>query len=65
MRDLLKRGISVLAMIGLVAGVAACRENEGDRPLTKQKGVYEGQEDEKLDADQLESLRTRASGQKF
>lgn len=52
-------------MISLAIGITACREDERGRPLTKQKGVYEGPPDEKLAEDRLEDLRLRAAGQKF
>ena len=65
MKDRLGRAFLVLAMIGLAIGITACRENERGRPMTKQKGVYEGPVDEKLAEDRLEDLRLRASGQKF
>lgn len=65
MTDLLRRGVSFLVMASLAIMMTACRENEQGRPMTKQKGVYEGPADEKLDEAQLENLRTRASGQKF
>lgn len=65
MKDLLGRAFLVLAIVGLATGITACREDEQGRPMTKQKGVYEGPADEKLAEDRLEGLRLRASGQKF
>ncbi len=65
MKDLLGRVVLALAMFGLAIGISACREEERGRPMTKQKGVYEGPADEKLTEDRLEDLRQRASGQKF
>ena len=65
MRDRWGRAFLVLTMISLGTGITACRKDEQDRPMTKQKGVYEGPVDEKLAEDRLEDLRLRASGQKF
>ena len=59
-------GRLVLA-IGLVAtlSVGACREEEQDRILFQQKGVYQGQADTPLTEDQLRELRFRANQQNF
>jgi hypothetical protein len=65
MKDRLGRALLILTMISLATGVTACRKDEQGRPMTKQKGVYEGPADEKLAEDQLEDLRLRATGQKF
>lgn len=65
MKDRLGRVFLTLVMIGLATGIVACREDEQGRPMTKQKGVYEGPVDEKLAIERLEDLRQRASGQKF
>ena len=65
MKTFIGRALPWLAIIGLAAGISACREDEQGRPLVKQKGVYEGQTDEKLDAERLDDLRSRASGQRF
>ncbi len=65
MRDLFRRIILILAAAGLTLSASGCREDERGRPLTKQKGVYEGKADEKLDDQQRSDLRLRAAGQKF
>ncbi len=65
MKDLLGRAALALAIVGLAIGLSACREEERGRPMTKQKGVYEGPVDEKLAEERLEELRQRAAGQKF
>ncbi len=59
-------GRLVLA-IGLVTtlAVGACREEEQDRILIQQKGVYQGQADTPLTEDQVRELRFRASQQNF
>ena len=59
------RALLLVIMVGFATGLSACREDEQGRPMTKQKGVYEGQADEKLAEDRLLDLRSRASGQKF
>ena len=64
-KDLWGRVLSLVAIASLAIVMTACREDEQNRPMTKQKGVYEGPVDEKLDETDLEDLRTRASGQKF
>ncbi len=59
-------GRLVLA-IGLIAAlsVGACREEEQDRILIQQKGVYQGQADTPLTEEQLRELRFRANQQNF
>ena len=61
-----RRGRLVLALATLSAlAVGACREEEQDRILIQQKGVYQGQADEPLTEEQLRELRFRASQQNF
>ena len=59
-------GRMILAL-GLVSSLAlgACREEEQDRILIQQKGVYQGQSDTPLTEEQLRELRFRANQQKF
>ena len=59
-------GRLVLAL-GLIAAlsVGACREEEQNRILIQQKGVYQGQADTPLTEQQLRELRFRANQQKF
>jgi hypothetical protein len=52
-----------IAGIGLVA--QGCREEEQNRPLTYDKGTYQGQPDPALSDQQVETLRQRAAAQKF
>jgi hypothetical protein len=42
-----------------------CREEEQNRPLTYDKGSYQGQPDQTLTDEQVETLRQRSAGQKF
>lgn len=65
MMDGLTRTLILIAVISCGFGLSACRDDEQGRPLTKQKGIYEGPADEKLDPERLEDLRSRAAGQKF
>ena len=59
-------GRMALALAALsVLALGACREEEQDRILMQQKGVYQGQADEPLTEEQLRELRFRASHQKF
>jgi hypothetical protein len=65
MKDLWGRALVILAMIVLAIGVTACREHEQGRPMVKEKGVYQGPEDQELGQQRLDDLRMRAAGQKF
>ena len=59
-------GRMVLALgLMLSLAVGACREEEQDRILIQQKGVYQGQADSPLSEEQLRELRFRASQQNF
>ncbi len=49
----------------LSLAVGACREEEQDRILIQQKGVYQGQADSPLSEEQLRELRFRTSQQNF
>jgi hypothetical protein len=54
-----------LAIAGIVLVAQGCREEERNRPLTYDKGTYQGQPDPALSGEQVEMLRQRAAGQKF
>ena len=54
-----------LAIAGIALVAQGCREEEQDRPLTYDKGTYQGQPDPALTDQQVEALRQRAAGQKF
>jgi hypothetical protein len=56
-----RRLVVVLALASLVTTLQACEDEQG-RPLVYEKGTYQGQADEKLDPDQIEALRQRATG---
>ena len=50
--------------LGLLV-VQGCREEEQDRVLLHEKGVYQGERDDGLSADQLDDLRERARIQSY
>jgi len=50
--------VALAAAAGLLAG---CNEAESGRPLTYEKGVYQGQQDEPLTNETREQLRQRMS----
>lgn len=52
-----------LALVGLA--LAGCREEERDRILAYDKGVYLGKPDQRLEPAQIEVLRYRADDQRF
>jgi hypothetical protein len=54
-----------LAIAGIALVALGCREEEQNRPLTYDKGTYQGQPDPALSDQQVEMLRQRAAGQKF
>lgn len=54
-----------LAITGIALVAQGCREDEQNRPLTYDKGTYQGQPDEALSEEQVEALRQRSAGQKF
>ncbi len=60
-----KAGFLAALCCVLLAGLvlSGCREEERGRILYYQKGTYLGQADQKLDAGQLEALRSRARRQ--
>ena len=54
-----------LALAGIVLMAQGCREEEQNRPLTYDKGTYQGQPDPALTEQQVEALRQRTTGQTF
>lgn len=57
--------VAVVGATILTLGLGACRESEQGRPLSYQKGVYQGQEDQSLSDAQLQELRQRGRAQKY
>ena len=57
-------GVS-LAILGIALVTQGCREDEQDRPLMYDKGAYQGQQDEALTDEAVDTLRERSTRQKF
>ena len=53
------------AIVGIALVAQSCREDEQSRPLTYDKGTYQGQHDEALTDEQVDTLRQRSARQKF
>lgn len=53
----------IAAVVVPAALLAGCKEEEQNRVLTYQPGVYLGKPDTPLDADQLRRIRSRTAGQ--
>ncbi|WP_436640266.1 hypothetical protein [Microbaculum sp. FT89] len=51
--------------VGLAAGLGGCREEEQNRPLHLDKGVYSGKADTALTDEQRRALDQRNQQQKF
>lgn len=60
-----RRGVTIVGAAVLVLGLGACRESEQGRPLSLQKGVYQGQKDTPLNEAQLRELQHRGNQQKY
>ena len=54
-----------LVIAGLAIIAQGCREDEQNRLLIYDKGTYQGQHDEGLTEQQVDTLRQRSAGQKF
>ena len=61
----LGRGLVLVSAVAALVLVAGCREEEQDRILFYDKGVYLGPEDTPLSEDGFQTLRDRAQGQHF
>jgi hypothetical protein len=53
------------AIVGIGLMAQSCREDEQSRPLTYDKGTYQGQQDEALTEEQVDTLGQRLARQKF
>ena len=59
------KATTVAVWLAIALAAQGCREDEQNRPLTYDKGTYQGQPDEALSEEQVEVLRQRSAGQKF
>ncbi|MEQ8818461.1 MAG: hypothetical protein RLO51_10570 [Thalassobaculum sp.] len=59
-----RRLAAVAGLVALVA-LAGCREDEQDRPLSYDKGVYQGKADDALPEGTSDVLRQRAQHQSY
>lgn len=52
-------------LVAVTLGIQGCREDEQDRVLLYEPGVYQGAPDEALAEETVRELRGRARGQRF
>jgi hypothetical protein len=57
--------LAVVAITILALGLDACREGELGRPLTYEKGVYQGPQEAPLSDAQLRELQHRGNQQNY
>ena len=60
-----RRWLWLLMVAGVALGLQGCREDERDRVLMYEPGVYLGQPDQPLEQEQVDELRYRARQQRF
>lgn len=65
MARIARRGIWLVMVAGIALGAQGCREEERDRVLMHEPGVYQGKPDQSLDEARVDELRYRARRQKF
>ena len=61
----MKKTLVALAAAAVAAGLAGCREEEQNRPMHLEKGVYSGAPDTALTEEQRRALEHRGRMQKF
>ena len=61
----LLRVFTIGAVLVAMGAVTGCREEEQHRPLTYDKGTYQGKPDQQLTDAQRQELRSRARSQAF
>lgn len=61
----MRKAFATLGVVALAIGLGACREEEQDRPLTFEPGVYGGAPDEVLTDDARQTLDRRHDIQRF
>jgi len=65
MARIARRWFLPITIAGIALGVQGCREEERNRVLIHEPGVYQGQPDQAIEEEQLDQLRYRARQQKF
>ncbi len=63
MTSLMQRLSLFVAAVVMAAGLGACRQEEQNRPLTYEKGVYSGPKGTELSTEQQQQLRSRHRNQ--
>jgi hypothetical protein len=61
----MRAALGLLALIGALAALQGCREDEQDRVLFHEPGVYKGEPDPALSEAQVDELRQRARQQGY
>lgn len=61
----LLRIATIGSLLLAMAAVSGCREEEQNRPLTYEKGTYQGKPDQQITEAQRQELRSRARNQAF
>jgi hypothetical protein len=64
MTTVIKRLLTISAVAMLGAGLSACDEDEQNRIIHYQKGVYLGKADQALTPEQVRQLEIRTNGQR-
>jgi hypothetical protein len=59
-----KKLLTFGALLTLIFGMSGCAEEEQDRILKYEKGVYLGKKDQNLTPEQLQRLNLRSNGQR-
>ena len=65
MRNITKLTINAMLMIMLAMGLSACRKEEQDRPLSYDKGNYQGKTDQSLSDIAVNNLIQRSRYQSY
>lgn len=63
-RPLKRLPVLALALVA-AAGLSACRESEMGRPISLEKGAYQGPRSQPLSQATLKALRERTAGQNY
>lgn len=57
--------LAIAAGLLALAALAGCRDQEQGRPLSYEKGTYQGKPDTALPSETLDALRQRAQNQSY